>query len=128
MIYNDGFSMDKNLRVNQCPKCGNEQFSEDAEFCRICGVSLFNYCEGEDIFDYNGNFDHTETHKNCGNARFCEKCGKPTIFFNQKFLFPYDEVKEEYVEHFLKSNPTAISGNTVMVLAGSDEDSDDPPF
>lgn len=127
MIYNDGFPMDENLRVTQCPKCGNEQFSEDAEFCRICGVSLYNYCEGEDIFDYNGNFDHTETHMNRGNARFCEKCGKPTIFFKQKFLFPYDEVKEEYVERFLKSNPTAISGNTVMVLAGSDQE-DDLPF
>ena len=32
MIYNDGFSMDENLRVTQCPKCGNEQFSEDASW------------------------------------------------------------------------------------------------
>jgi hypothetical protein len=121
------FLLDENLRVTQCPKWGNEQFSEDAEFCRICGVSLYNYCEGDDIFDYNGNFDHTETHKNYGNARFCEKCGKPTIFYKQNFLLPYDEVKGEYVECFLKLNPTAISGNTVMVLAGSDEE-DDLPF
>lgn len=128
MIYNDGFPMDADLKVTQCPKCGNEQFSNDAEFCRICGVSLYNLCEGEAIYDYNGNFDHREEHKNCGNARYCEKCGRPTSFFKETFLLPYDEVREEYVERFLQSNPIAVSGNTVMVYAGSDEDSDDLPF
>lgn len=128
MIYNDGFPMDVDLKVTQCPKCGNEQFSNDAEFCRICGVSLYNLCEGEEIYDYNGNFDHREEHKNCGNARFCEKCGRPTSFLKETFLLPYDEVREEYVERFLHSNPSAISGNTVMVLAGNDEDSDELPF
>lgn len=128
MIYNDGFPMDANLKVTQCPKCGNEQFSNEAEFCRICGASLYNLCEGEDIYDYNGNFEHHEEHKNCGNARFCEKCGRPTSFFRETFLLPYDEVREEYVERFLQSNPTAISGNTVMVLSGIAEDSDELPF
>lgn len=127
MIYDDGFPMDENLRVTQCPKCGNEQFSKDAEHCRICGTSLFNFCEGEDIFDYNGNFDYHDVHKNCGNARFCEKCGRPTCFFQQKFLFPYDELRDEHVERFLKARPSTISGNTVMVLAGSDEENDDLP-
>lgn len=128
MIYNDGFPMDANLRITKCPKCGNEQFSEEAEFCRICGTSLYNYCEGEDIYDYNGEFNHHETHKNYGNARFCEKCGKPTLFFKEKFLFPYDEVRDESVERYLKSDSIAISGNTVMVIAENDKDSDDLPF
>ncbi|HHV13961.1 MAG TPA: hypothetical protein GXX75_27215 [Clostridiales bacterium] len=128
MIYDDGFAMDVNLRVTQCPKCGNEQFSNEAEFCRICGVSLYNLCEGEDIYDYNGKFDHHEEHKNSGNARFCEKCGRPTYFFKEAFLLPYDDVREEYVERYLKANPTAISGNTVMVLTGVSDDNDDLPF
>ena len=128
MIYNDGFPMDENLRVAQCPKCGNEQFSEEAEFCRICGASLYNLCEGEDIYDYNGNFDHHEEHKNYGNARFCEKCGRPTQFFKERFLLPFDEVREDDVERYLKSNPTATSGNTVMVLAEGDDDNDSFPF
>ena len=128
MIYDDGFKMDENLRVTHCPACGNEQFSKDAEHCRICGTSLFNYCKGDDIFDYNGNFDYHDAHKNYGNARFCEKCGRPTYFFQQKFLLPYDEVREEYVERYLKSNPTAILGNTIMVLSGADKEDGKLPF
>ena len=50
------------------------------------------------------------------------------IFLKEAFLLPYDEVREEYVERYLKANPTAISGNTVMVLTGVSDDNDDLPF
>lgn len=116
MIYDDGFAMDENLRVIRCPKCGNDRFSDDAGFCRICGILLYNLCEGEDVFGFRGNFDHREEHKNCGNARFCETCGRPTAFFRETYLLPYDEVREECVERFLQSNPAAISGNTLMLM------------
>ena len=112
MKYNDGFLMDENLRVTVCPKCGNEEFSERANFCRICGTSLYNFCDGEDIYDYDGNFDHHEEHRNCGNARFCEKCGKPTAFLNAKYLRPYTEVKGEYVKQYMQDNPNAFSHST----------------
>lgn len=124
MIYNDGFPMDANLRVTECPKCGNEEFSKEADYCKICGTTLYNLCDGEDIYDYNGNFDHHEEPRNHGNPRFCEKCEKPTAFFNAKFLRPYSEVKERYVEQYLQENPNAVLDTPTQL---SDED-DGFPF
>jgi len=46
MIYNDGYITDSNLRFMSCPRCGNEEYSEEAVFCRICGFSAYNDCEG----------------------------------------------------------------------------------
>ncbi len=109
MIYNDGLPMDENLRVTQCPKCGNEEFSRDADFCRICGTSLYNVCDGEDIYDYHGNYEGHENHKNLGNARFCEKCGKPTYFFNSGFLLPFDQVRDQLTVKYLQEVPGAIA-------------------
>jgi len=128
MIYDDGYPMDENLRVTQCPKCRNEQFASEAEFCRICGTLLYNPCEGEDIYDYNGNFDHHEEHRNFGNARFCEKCGKSTLFYKERFLLPYDEVRNEHIEQFQKSNPPAISSEVDLAFAGTTDEMESIPF
>ena len=126
MIYNDGFEMDDNLRVRECPNCGNEQFSERADFCRICGTSLFNTCEGTDVFDDYGNFDHHEEHNNPGNARYCELCGKPTAFFKNGFLKPFKEVKGASVQRFLGHTIELVSGNTAKVLDDPDDDGELP--
>ena len=72
----------------------SEEMGEDAEYCRICGSPLFNLCEGEEIYDFNGNYEGLEQHKNFGNARFCEKCGKPTTYFKLKFLVPFNEFQQ----------------------------------
>ena len=42
MIYRDCYETDSNLRFVNCPRCGNEEYSEDAKYCRICGFSAFN--------------------------------------------------------------------------------------
>ena len=55
MIYDDGIAMDENGRAKACPVCGNEQFSEDADFCRICGFAVYNLCEGVQTYDDFGN-------------------------------------------------------------------------
>lgn len=94
MFYTDGVEIDENERVILCPKCKNEEFSAEAEFCRICGTGLYNKCEGEwDGFNniYKGQ------HNNPGNARFCEICGKPTLFFQQGFLKDWEEVQAEFI-------------------------------
>lgn len=109
MIYSDGFPMDENLRLEVCPKCGNEEFGDDAEYCRICGTYLYNMCDGQEIYDYDGIFDRIEKHRNHGNARYCEKCGKPTAFFNAKLLRPYNEVKPDFVQQYLYRNADARS-------------------
>ena len=108
MMYDDGFPMDENLRVTECPRCKNEQFSQEADFCRICGTPLYNLCDGKEIYDYQGNYQDTEYHKNYGNARFCEKCGKETRFFKEKFLKPFNEIKKQSLEQFTSDNPFEI--------------------
>ncbi|MGI6700804.1 MAG: hypothetical protein ACOX6G_10920 [Christensenellales bacterium] len=125
MRYNDGFVMNEDLRVTECPKCGNEEFSEDADYCRICGTTLYNLCDGEDIYDHTGHLEYHEAHRNHGNARFCEKCGKPTAFFHAKFLRPYSEVKEQYVDQYLQENPGAFSSSKTQL---SNDEDDDLPF
>lgn len=107
MKYDDGFPMDDNLRVTKCPRCENEQFDNDAEYCRICGAPLFNICEGYRQQDSFGNVYDLEYHKNYGNSRFCEKCGKPTEYFRLKFLRPFNEVSE----HYIKKYPELIAEN-----------------
>lgn len=116
MIYNDGFQMDDNLRVTRCPKCGNEQFDDDAEYCRICGTPLFNICEGQEEWDNYGNVIDRTYHRNYGNSRFCERCGKPTGYFKLKLLRPYDEVEEQYKKQYSE------------IHSLDDIDTDDLPF
>lgn len=36
MIYYDGYETDGNLRFVKCPRFGNEEYSPDEEYCRIC--------------------------------------------------------------------------------------------
>lgn len=105
MIYNDGYETDGNLRFVKCPRCGNEEYSPDAEYCRICGFPAYNECEGSPEYDEFGNNQGFHIHRNAGNARFCEHCGKPTMLFNEKLLKPYNEFNknqqgEEYAFPF----------------------------
>lgn len=74
-------------RVNKCPVCLNEENDEDAEFCILCGTSLTNLCEGNDL-DYN---DELIRHSNPANARFCYRCGAPTAYSHLKILPNYRE-------------------------------------
>jgi hypothetical protein len=60
---------EKQLRANFCPKCDNEDISEIAVFCILCGTPLFNYCSDEKC-----------NHLNSIYAYFCELCGEPTIY------------------------------------------------
>lgn len=98
MKYNDGFAMDDDKRVLICPKCNNEEFDSEAKFCRICGSTLFNYCNGEDIIDSFGQYRETIRHKNGGNSRYCEKCGAETTFLKLGYLRPWDKVRKEISE------------------------------
>lgn len=93
MIYNDGYETDRDLRFVRCPKCGNEEYSEDAKFCRICGLSAYNECEGSPEYGDFGDVVDLHVHKNVGNARYCESCGKPTMLLKEKLLKPYTEVQ-----------------------------------
>lgn len=107
MILNDGFEMDDKLRVVACPKCGNEQMSDDAQFCRICGGPLYNLCEGVPEYDNYGNIEDRPQHKCHGNSRFCEKCGSKTTFLTLGYLFPFEKIQEKYYDEYFKKHPEA---------------------
>lgn len=90
--YTDGVEYDEStLRVKRCPKCGNDEFGKDAEYCRICGTDLYNMCEGDIDQNNWGEEIHINTHANPSNARFCETCGKRTNFFIKGILPSYEE-------------------------------------
>ncbi len=84
MLYENEHEVDANFRVIKCPKCSNEDFSEEANYCKICGAPLFNTCEDQ----------HTCYHNNVGNARFCETCGSQTEFFKLGYLNSWEESTE----------------------------------
>lgn len=91
MFYKDGFDLDSRERVILCPNCSNEEFSDKACHCRICGIELYNFCEGY----YDNDLQEHIKHKNPGNARFCEICGAPTYFFKENFLKKWEDAKKE---------------------------------
>jgi hypothetical protein len=92
MKYDNDIKMDKDLRVMECPKCKNTEFSDGALFCRICATPLYNFCEGELVY----NSDNPLRHKNHGNARFCEFCGTQTDYLKLGILKQYKaEIKSE---------------------------------
>lgn len=97
--YTDGVEYDEqSLRVKRCPVCNNDEFSGNAEFCRICGTDLYNMCEGEMDQDNWGNAIHINTHANPSNARFCETCGKPTYFSQKGILIDYENYQRKQAE------------------------------
>lgn len=85
MIYSDGVPMDDNWRVRYCPRCQNQEHDPDAEFCQICGLTLYNICTG---YMQNGDPEH----RNRSNARYCKICGMPTIYLRENLLLPYTDV------------------------------------
>lgn len=66
----------KTLKVKKFPRCGNDVFSENAEYCKICGLPLKNKCVEYDSFGT----AYANGHTNTPNARFCEICGQPTSY------------------------------------------------
>lgn len=103
MQYNDGVEYDEeSLRVKKCPVCNNEEFSEEAEFCRICGTNLYNKCEGEEQDSGFSGIFYNNQHSNPSNARFCEICGKPTYFLLQNILTDYKSYLQKTDAQFEK--------------------------
>lgn len=85
-----GIKTDSKLRFLKCPVCGNDEFSSDAAFCKVCGSSVYNYCQ--DLFDEGGYKISAGCKRiNPGNSRFCEFCGNPTLL--NKYLTNWEEEK-----------------------------------
>lgn len=90
MIYSK-IEMDENNRPLSCPVCGNEQYIDNAEYCQICGTSIYNNCS-----DYNNtNYPCEKGIHLSGDARYCPYCGERTTFNINKLLKPYTEEQNE---------------------------------
>ncbi|PEA79106.1 hypothetical protein CN676_04030 [Bacillus wiedmannii] len=57
---------DNSLRFSSCIKCGNEDISDNASFCKKCGTYLYNNCT---------NSDNQCDYLNPPDAFYCEICG-----------------------------------------------------
>lgn len=127
MFFNDGVDFDEEtLRVNICPVCGNEEFREEATFCKICGTNLYNECEGIPDQDMYGETIYINTHRNPSNARYCEICGKPTYFLKNRILTDYKTylANKEAEEAFIANIPasTNVSDDNEDPFADFDEE------
>jgi hypothetical protein len=70
-------------------------FGEEASYCRICGLDLVNTCIPEPTEDMRGEYYTPDPHENLPDARFCEQCGAPTVYYQKhEILMGYEEVLE----------------------------------
>ena len=94
MIYECDIKYDQDTnRIKECPRCNNEIFSESAQYCRICGLEMINKCIPQPLEDDRGNLYDQDPHNNSPDARFCEQCGAPTVYFQKhSILKSYEDV------------------------------------
>lgn len=110
MIYKSEIELDENKKAKKCPRCENEEILE-GNYCKICGLELFNKCTQMKEDEYGNQYYCDET---CdANARYCHKCGNPTSFYTQKLLKDYNYEKN--------SNNNSLDNNNY-------DNSDDLPF
>ena len=73
-----------------CPVCESEIAGVASGNCKTCGTPLFNIC-------CSNGFLSNCNHNNPSNARFCEVCGNPTIYWKRKLLLHWKEEKSNYI-------------------------------
>ena len=88
--YTIPMELDHNSRIIICPICNNEEMSLEANYCRICGTNLYNECDGN-------KYETNCYHKNPSNARYCEICGKQTVYYSRNLLLAWQEERSEYI-------------------------------
>lgn len=81
MIYNS-IKITENSKAKICPICNNERTDIEGEYCQICGTHIVNKCTNE----YCGELLE-------GDARYCPKCGSPSVFLQQNILTKWDGKK-----------------------------------
>jgi Zn-dependent peptidase ImmA (M78 family) len=94
MQYRDGYPVDENGRVFNCPRCGNEEIGPGAEYCRICGTCVINKCSQTEGYETDKSFVNPCGAVAHGNSRYCELCGSQTTFFKEKFLMTWMEARQ----------------------------------
>lgn len=70
---------DNSSKRDKCPKCGNQSFSINADYCKCCGTYLY--------WKRPKHIQHCNA-INSSDAKHCEKCGSPTYSL-KKGLLPF---------------------------------------
>ena len=83
---------DAKMRFLECPGCGNNRFSYDASFCKICGLYLFNDCL-RSPYDPRRDYENECGRANVANALYCEHCGAKTMLCEQMESLGYEVEK-----------------------------------
>ena len=73
----DPYKMNEDRRLSVCLYCGQAVQDADARFCMMCGRPVVNECTACG-------------HRNNAFARYCEKCGRRTLFLDRELLRPID--------------------------------------
>jgi len=130
--------IDENGRFSLCPRCGNNDISDEATYCKMCGFYLFNKCINDSAYnDSIVNFDYRQYCGaiNDGDARYCEHCGSPTILTRAGLVTTWEEWRQ-YKEEVAatKEDPFSNASNAKDPFSDDDESDgielsdDDLPF
>ncbi len=119
--------VNKEGRFTQCPRCGNTVFSSAANFCKMCGLYLYNTCP--DMPEYNhleydirGNVTDALSMNNPGDARYCEHCGEQTMLSRLGLLMSWEEVVEAFGDITHGTSPEALIPVEQVAEHGVDND------
>lgn len=98
----DSVIMDENTRkFLVCPRCGNDEFSDGAEYCKLCGLYLYNVCINSESFNpETSNIVAEVSYDGCGaqnpaDARYCEYCGSETFIAHLGLFKSWEELQRE---------------------------------
>ncbi len=70
-------------KVLKCPDCGSSRSIRDGQYCAECMQPLENSCVS----------DGSDSHACAPNDRYCQVCGKPTMFYESGFLHSYTDTE-----------------------------------
>ena len=70
--------------VYRCPNCGETHFDVGAEYCPSCGLPLTNHCKG--VVGISGSHWDDPPHVCKPAQKFCQKCGAPTVYYEDFHL------------------------------------------
>ncbi|HHY83789.1 MAG TPA: ImmA/IrrE family metallo-endopeptidase [Clostridiales bacterium] len=98
IYYPDEICMDAFKRAVVCPGCSRDVRNAAGETCPYCRTFIFNFCS-DYLYTIQKN-DNSMPHKNDSScsyanpafARFCEICGKPTLYNTLGFFREWQEI------------------------------------
>ncbi len=104
MKYKEGVQLDNEGKALICPNCSNEDIDKFDIYCKICGIYLYQRCDGLTNYDINGDEYYIEEPceiKLDSNARYCTQCGGKTTFYKSGCLSDWTDEKKQikYDQH-----------------------------